>query len=111
MLHRRRRRRARSKPIERAKLRIAFGKATWPHQLVRIMLLEQVYRAATILSESSLPSGLTASRVLILTFARASESKRREQIYDFSAVFRFDVAWRVFRSIQGTSIPGTGWST
>ena len=36
--------------IERAKLRIAFGKATWPHQLVRIMLLEQVYRAATILS-------------------------------------------------------------
>jgi 23S rRNA (pseudouridine1915-N3)-methyltransferase len=36
--------------IERAQLRLAFGKATWPHQLVRIMLLEQVYRAATILS-------------------------------------------------------------
>lgn len=34
----------------RAKLRIAFGKATWPHQMVRVMLLEQIYRAATILS-------------------------------------------------------------
>ena len=33
-----------------AKLSIAFGKATWPHQMVRVMLLEQIYRAATILS-------------------------------------------------------------
>ena len=33
-----------------AKLRIAFGAATWPHQMVRVMLLEQVYRAATILA-------------------------------------------------------------
>jgi 23S rRNA (pseudouridine1915-N3)-methyltransferase len=33
-----------------AKLRIAFGSATWPHQMVRVMLLEQVYRAATILA-------------------------------------------------------------
>ena len=34
----------------RAKLSIAFGPATWPHQMVRVMLLEQVYRAATILA-------------------------------------------------------------
>lgn len=33
-----------------AKLNIAFGSATWPHQLVRVMLLEQIYRAATILA-------------------------------------------------------------
>jgi 23S rRNA (pseudouridine1915-N3)-methyltransferase len=29
---------------------LAFGSATWPHQLVRIMLMEQIYRAMTILS-------------------------------------------------------------
>ncbi len=34
----------------RAQTVIAFGAATWPHQLVRIMLLEQIYRAITILS-------------------------------------------------------------
>jgi|SRR6516225_9851789 23S rRNA (pseudouridine1915-N3)-methyltransferase len=32
------------------KLAIAFGTATWPHQMVRVMLLEQLYRAATILA-------------------------------------------------------------
>ena len=35
---------------DKAKLKLAFGAATWPHQMVRIMLLEQVYRAITILS-------------------------------------------------------------
>jgi 23S rRNA (pseudouridine1915-N3)-methyltransferase len=33
-----------------ADISIAFGSATWPHQLVRIMLMEQLYRAMTILS-------------------------------------------------------------
>jgi 23S rRNA (pseudouridine1915-N3)-methyltransferase len=33
-----------------ATLHLAFGMLTWPHQLVRIMLLEQIYRAVTILS-------------------------------------------------------------
>lgn len=39
-------------PALRAKadLLLAFGGATWPHQLVRVMLAEQLYRAATILS-------------------------------------------------------------
>jgi 23S rRNA (pseudouridine1915-N3)-methyltransferase len=35
---------------DRADLKLAFGSATWPHQLVRIMLLEQIYRAATLLA-------------------------------------------------------------
>ena len=35
---------------ENAGLTLGFGAATWPHQLVRIMLLEQLYRAVTILS-------------------------------------------------------------
>ena len=34
----------------RADFSLSFGSATWPHQFVRIMLLEQLYRAATILS-------------------------------------------------------------
>ncbi|CAN7538612.1 23S rRNA (pseudouridine(1915)-N(3))-methyltransferase RlmH [Aminobacter sp. LjRoot7] len=33
-----------------AQMLISFGAATWPHQMVRIMLGEQLYRAATILS-------------------------------------------------------------
>jgi 23S rRNA (pseudouridine1915-N3)-methyltransferase len=34
----------------KAKFSMAFGSATWPHQMVRVMLLEQIYRAATILA-------------------------------------------------------------
>lgn len=33
-----------------ADLLLAFGKATWPHLLVRAMLMEQLYRATTILA-------------------------------------------------------------
>ena len=35
---------------EKASLAIAFGAATWPHQLIQIMLLEQLYRAVTIIA-------------------------------------------------------------
>ena len=34
----------------RADIVLSFGAATWPHQMVRIMLAEQLYRAVTILS-------------------------------------------------------------
>ncbi len=34
----------------RADLVLSFGTMTWPHQLVRIMASEQLYRAATILA-------------------------------------------------------------
>lgn len=33
-----------------AELTLCFGAMTWPHQLVRVMLAEQLYRAATILA-------------------------------------------------------------
>lgn len=29
---------------------ISFGKVTWPHKLIRVMLLEQIYRSITILN-------------------------------------------------------------
>ncbi len=35
-----------------ARGRLAFGPQTWPHALVRAMLAEQIYRAATILAGS-----------------------------------------------------------
>ncbi len=33
-----------------ARRTLRFGSATWPHQMVRIMLFEQIYRAITIMS-------------------------------------------------------------
>lgn len=36
--------------LARAQARLAFGAMTWPHQIVRILLAEQLYRAATILA-------------------------------------------------------------
>ena len=36
--------------LDRAADRVAFGAMTWPHQLVRPMLAEQLYRAVTILA-------------------------------------------------------------
>ena len=35
-----------------ADLMLSFGTMVWPHMLVRVMLAEQLYRAATILSGS-----------------------------------------------------------
>ncbi|MGI9418262.1 MAG: 23S rRNA (pseudouridine(1915)-N(3))-methyltransferase RlmH [Geminicoccaceae bacterium] len=36
--------------VAEADLRLAFGRAVWPHRLVKAMLAEQLYRASTILS-------------------------------------------------------------
>lgn len=35
---------------DRADAKLSFGKMVWPHMLVRVMLAEQLYRAASILS-------------------------------------------------------------
>lgn len=35
--------------LERSDLKLAFGAMTWPHQFVRLMLAEQLYRSITIL--------------------------------------------------------------
>ncbi len=43
--HRRRRRSRRRRCSSEADLRLAFGAMTWPHQIVRILLAEQLYRA------------------------------------------------------------------
>ncbi len=34
----------------RADIALRFGRLTWPHQLVRVMVAEQLYRSATILA-------------------------------------------------------------
>jgi 23S rRNA (pseudouridine1915-N3)-methyltransferase len=36
--------------LARADVAFSFGRMVWPHMLVRVMLAEQLYRAATILS-------------------------------------------------------------
>ena len=36
--------------LQRAQSRLSFGKMVWPHMLVREMLTEQLYRAASILA-------------------------------------------------------------
>lgn len=38
------------KIAEIADITLSFGRLTWPHQLVRLLLVEQLYRAMTILS-------------------------------------------------------------
>lgn len=35
---------------DRAAMRLSLGALTWPHQIVRILLMEQIYRAMTILA-------------------------------------------------------------
>jgi 23S rRNA (pseudouridine1915-N3)-methyltransferase len=37
---------------DRADVLLSFGPMVWPHALVRVMLAEQLYRAATILTGS-----------------------------------------------------------
>jgi len=37
---------------EKADLSISLSKMVWPHRLVRVMLAEQLYRAASIISRS-----------------------------------------------------------
>lgn len=36
--------------LDKAKLKMAFGKLTYPHKMVRVMLIEQIYRAWSIKS-------------------------------------------------------------
>ena len=38
--------------LDKANLKISFGKMVWPHMLARVMIAEQLYRSATILAGS-----------------------------------------------------------
>ena len=38
--------------LKDSNLSISFGKQTWPHLLVRIMLIEQIYRSLEIIKGS-----------------------------------------------------------
>ncbi len=38
--------------VAQAHFKLSFGKMVWPHMLVRVMLSEQLYRAASILARS-----------------------------------------------------------
>ena len=62
---------------DKAKLKLAFGAATWPHQLVRIMLLEQIYRAITILSGHPYHRGVNGlNRAIAVARSNAPEERR-----------------------------------
>ena len=39
--------------ISRADTKLSFGRMTYPHRLMRVILLEQIYRAMTIINHTS----------------------------------------------------------
>ena len=61
---------------DQAALRLAFGAATWPHQLVRGMLLEQIYRAMTHPCRASLSSGVRLPTISVLDLCRTEDYLR-----------------------------------